>query len=276
MISVIIPTYNREATIKRAILSVLNQTICDLELIIVDDCSCDNTEKIVKEINDNRISYYKLEKNSGACAARNFGINVAKGEYVAFQDSDDEWLPTKLEKQLEILKKEKAVAIFNKIKLCDDQGNYIKTIPNIKDSKFITYKMLLNKSIIGTPALMIKRSVLEDIRFDNNLPRLQDWDFVLTISKKYPIYYLNEILVNSYVQKNSISRNNEKGVKALDIIYKKYGYDIINSKLAYANYLMLLADYQNKKECKKTLKQALNTHFSIYQLLKAFKIYLSK
>ena len=100
LVSVIIPTYNRGRLILDSINSVLNQTYKNIELIVVDDCSTDNTEEILKSINDSRIKYVKLEKNSGACIARNKGIELSTGEFIAFNDSDDLWITTKLEKQL--------------------------------------------------------------------------------------------------------------------------------------------------------------------------------
>lgn len=96
MVSVIIPSYNRENTIVRAVNSVLNQTYKDIEVIVVDDCSKDRTLELLSSIKDERLKFFKLEKNSGACVARNFGIEKANGEFIAFQDSDDEWLPEKL------------------------------------------------------------------------------------------------------------------------------------------------------------------------------------
>lgn len=99
-VSVIIPTYNRAHLIGRAIKSVLNQTYKDFEIIIVDDGSTDKTEEVVKDFKDERVRYIRREKNKGGSAARNTGIKAARGEYIAFQDSDDEWLPEKLEKQM--------------------------------------------------------------------------------------------------------------------------------------------------------------------------------
>ncbi|GAH74960.1 unnamed protein product, partial [marine sediment metagenome] len=101
-VSVIIPTYNRAYLIGRAIQSVLNQTYQDFEIIVVDDGSTDDTEEIVRSFKDKRIGYVRHEKNKGAAAARNTGIKAAKSEYIAFQDSDDEWLPEKLEKQMKV------------------------------------------------------------------------------------------------------------------------------------------------------------------------------
>ena len=104
-VSIIIPTYNRAHLIDRSIQSVLNQTYQDFELIVVDDGSTDNTEDIIRQFQekDKRIKYIKHDKNKGGSAARNTGIKNSRGEYIAFQDSDDEWFPEKLEKQIEII-----------------------------------------------------------------------------------------------------------------------------------------------------------------------------
>ncbi len=96
-VSVVIPTYNRAHLVGRAIQSVLNQTYHDFEIIIVDDGSIDNTEDVVKSLNDPSIRYTRHDQNRGGSAARNTGIKMARGEYVAFQDSDDEYLPEKVE-----------------------------------------------------------------------------------------------------------------------------------------------------------------------------------
>ena len=93
LVSVIIPTYNRKESLLRSVESVLNQTYKNIEIIIVDDNSSDGTSEKVQEISDNRVDYIKLERNSGACAARNTGIRNAHGDYIAFQDSDDYWYP---------------------------------------------------------------------------------------------------------------------------------------------------------------------------------------
>ncbi|RLF83553.1 glycosyl transferase, partial [Thermococci archaeon] len=99
-VSVIIPTYNRANLLKRAIASVLNQTFTDFELIVVDDASPDNTPEVVRSINDGRIRYVRLKKNSGGPVARNTGIRKARGRFIALLDDDDEWLPNRLELQI--------------------------------------------------------------------------------------------------------------------------------------------------------------------------------
>ena len=105
LVSVVIPVYNREKTIVRAVKSVLNQTYKNIEVIIVDDCSSDNSRVVIENAfsENNNVRYICLEKNSGACVARNRGVQLSKGKYVAFLDSDDAFLPNKIEKQISFL-----------------------------------------------------------------------------------------------------------------------------------------------------------------------------
>lgn len=122
MISVIIPTYNRANVIRRSIDSVLNQTYKDLELIIIDDNSSDNTEQIINDINDKRLRYIKLNENKGACFARNYGITISKGEYIAFQDSDDEWCLDKLKLQYDYLEKRNLDVVSCRVEIFADKN----------------------------------------------------------------------------------------------------------------------------------------------------------
>ena len=120
LVTVIIPVYNRAFTIRRAIDSVLDQSYKELELIIVDDCSLDNTVQIVKSYRDKRINLICLPKNCGANTARNTGLRAAKGEYIAFQDSDDEWFKEKLEIQIEYMEKTR-----KKVCYCPDRKSVV-------------------------------------------------------------------------------------------------------------------------------------------------------
>ena len=115
LVSVIIPAYNRAGTIERSVRSVLDQTVKELEVIVVDDCSTDQTESAVLQIHDSRVRYDRLGEQSGACVARNRGVDLARGELIAFQDSDDFWKPEKLEKQLYALKEYGADICFSSL-----------------------------------------------------------------------------------------------------------------------------------------------------------------
>lgn len=227
MISVIIPVYNREKTIERAIRSVLNQTYRDLELIVVDDGSSDKTMEIVESIKDERLIPYRLKKNSGACVARNKGIELARGEYIAFQDSDDEWLPEKAENQLKVMKANNAMISFCQFKRHDEKGESV--FPNIA-AGFISREKLLRESIVSTQTIIGKRECFSQIKFDPQMPRMQDYDICIRLSEKYNFYFVDKPLVNMYVQRDSISTNWNKLLIALEMIFAKYGQVIKQNK----------------------------------------------
>lgn len=223
LVSVVIPTYNRSKTIKRAIDSVLAQTYLNIEIIIVDDCSADNTENIVLENykDNNRVKYIRLKNNLGACIARNIGIKNSKGKYVAFLDSDDVFYKDKIEKQIIAIKKSNMDLCASDYYRINKDGSkcIIKTCTNKNE----IYEELLFCNFITTGTLIGKRECFEYINFDNKLPRYQDWDLVLRLSKEYSIYCLEEPTILQEYQINSItsSTNHKKTMFALKTIYKK-------------------------------------------------------
>ena len=274
MISVIIPTYNREKVIERAILSVLNQVNCDfLEVIVVDDCSKDNTEEVVKGIRDSRIKFVRLEKNSGACVARNKGIELASGEYIAFQDSDDEWLPHKLEIQLSEMKKNNAsVSFCSFYKINETLGTKIVFPQNVING-FIDYKTLLTKSIVSTQCIVAKRECFENTRFDPQMPRLQDWDIILSLAQKFKVLHVDQPLVNMYVQEESISAHPEKGIVALELLQKKHSVALAEDSEVRRLWHIYLGNYRlanggnPSNEYKKALKIRFNRGVFVKYLL---------
>ena len=209
LISVIIPTYNRAHLIKRSAESVLNQTYKNLELIIVDYGSTDNTKEVIDSINDKRIVYV-YQQNQGASAARNNGIDLAKGEFIAFQDSDDVWHADKLEIQIQKLKENNADVVFSKMLI---HGNLLKTIipQNFKEGFLKKETLPLG---ISTGTLLGKKEVFLNNKFDITIPRLQDFELALRIKKNYSIYCIDDTLIDYYIQENSISNKPEKILEA--------------------------------------------------------------
>ena len=208
MISVIIPTYNRSRCISRSIDSILNQTYQDFELIIVDDGSTDDTEELIKKYTDLRIHYKKIN-HSGAGAARNIGILLAKGDFIAFQDSDDIWKNNKLEKQIDCIEREKADIVF-----CAFTSNYegtekINRIPSLNDktkkSGYISFYDLLPQNFCSMQTILFRKETFFEEKFNEDLPRLQDWELMLRMVKKYKVYFDNEVLVHQFIQEDSIS-----------------------------------------------------------------------
>lgn len=252
MISVIIPTYNRGKLLLRALKSVLNQTYKDIEVLVVDDNSNDNTEELVQEIKDDRIRYIKLSRNGGACIARNTGIELAKGEYIAFQDSDDVWKVDKLEKQLKYLKANNLDIVSCKMNQIIDE-NKINIFPkntNLKDDS------IYYKNSISTQTILGKKECFLNEKFDVRLLRFQDWDLAIRLKNKYNMKIMDEILVDVYVQEDSISKNPSKAINALEVFIKKHGK---NKKIiGYYSRLIGLYKMQLNKEYKKYFRKAFN------------------
>lgn len=279
LLSVIIPTYNRGRLILNSVTSVLNQTYKNIELIVVDDCSTDNTEEILKSINDSRIKYVKLEKNSGACIARNKGIELSTGKFIAFNDSDDLWITTKLEKQLCFLKNYNADIVICKMECRTPENNFIHNFPNIEFDRKISYKDLLKYNSASTQTIFGKTDCFKEIIFDATMPRLQDWDEVLRLSQKYRIFYQNEILVNTFFQKDSISTHPEKAVLAMQKIFEKHKDAILSDPAIVESFFKKKASFvcktgkNPKEEMKMILKYNPSAGTFIKYMLAVFNFY---
>lgn len=219
MISVVIPTYNRGKTIIQSVKSVLNQSYKNIEVIIVDDNSTDNTETILKQLNDKRIRYIKHKQNKGACAARNTGIKVSQGEYIAFHDSDDIWHKDKLEKQIRVIKEKEADVVFCAFTRFNYRKDNEKVFPNM-ESGFKSNKEIVMGFYISTQTILGKRDVFYKYQFDETMPRMQDYDLMIRVSQTQKVYFLNESLVNVYLQSDSISAKDNWYKKTEEISYK--------------------------------------------------------
>ena len=197
-VSVIIPTYNRAHLVGRAIQSVLDQTYKDFELIVVDDGSNDNTEYIIKEFQkkDERIKYVAYKKNKGGSAARNAGIKSSKGEYIAFLDSDDEWLSEKLEKQIRLFKiKPKKVGVLYCGYYNFDDNTGLGKLINCSFEKDVRIE-LFKGWCPPTPLLMVRKECFNVIGFfDEQLFSFQEYDLCVRLSEVYDFAYVDKPLV---------------------------------------------------------------------------------
>ncbi|MBO4908227.1 MAG: glycosyltransferase [Lachnospiraceae bacterium] len=209
-VTVIIPTYNRAGTIEKAIKSVLDQTFEDFTLIVVDDCSSDDTEKVVANIPDERIVYHRLSENKGAAGARNEGARLATTEFIAFQDSDDAWLPDKLEKQMKYMEDHpEAGMVYGRMRVISPEKTY--EFPNeavTGDLEGKIYPWLLRRNTVGTPVMFIKKKYFEETGgFDTSLRCLEDWEFAIRFSKRFEIGYIDDVLMDSFLSEGGVSRN---------------------------------------------------------------------
>lgn len=228
LVSVVLPVYNRENTIKRAIDSVLVQTYANIELIIVDDASTDHTVDIIKSYEDDRINLICLRKRGGANKARNIGISNARGEFVAFQDSDDEWLSNKLAVQIAFMQAQGNLVCFCPYYLHQDEN--ISIIPNDYETNEKYHSnladILKSYNVVGTPTLVLKREVLSLLGggavFDETLPRFQEYELLLRLVQILDVGYIAEPLVNVYRIAQCISKNERHLYEAVAGILEKH------------------------------------------------------
>ena len=237
-ISIIIPTYNSAQYICEAIESVLNQTYKDFEIIVVDDGSTDNTKEVIKPYL-NKIKYI-YQQNSGPSAARNRGIKEAKGEYIAFLDADDIWLPQKLELQIKFMEKEKEVGlIFSDMILFNEKGiiknsflkeklffNKLSIKPLSSTEKVIydnVFNALLQENFIPTNTVIVKKECFNKVGFfDETLFSVEDRDMWLRIGLFYDIGFINFPLVLTRFHETNISANQELALKSRLKVMKKF------------------------------------------------------
>ncbi|RSO85808.1 glycosyltransferase family 2 protein [Acinetobacter pittii] len=232
-ISVVIPTYNRAHLIKESLQSVLNQTLQPLEIIVVDDFSTDNTEEVVKSLNSPLIKYFKNQRTKGANGARNTGIMLSRGEFIAFHDSDDTWLPQKLILQKLVFDKQKDINLcFCSLESIDSVKNEKRVIPRRYVDKEKVKDVLWKKNIISTQTIMVRATLAYEIFFDEELKRFQDWDYVLrVVNRGEQIFHLDTVLVRQVINISSISSTNN----FLDnywVLAKKHPYLIRNGVFA--------------------------------------------
>lgn len=255
IVSVILPTYNREHLIKRAIVSVLNQSYQNFELIIVDDASTDNTYKIVNAFGNARISYIRHLKNKGAAEARNTGLKLSKGRFIAFQDSDDEWLPTKLEQQVQLLSQSSAKigGVYSSFWQIKEGKKYLFPSKLTKLASYLPathrklegniHQSLLRGNLITLQTVLLKKDCFEKVGlFDKMMPPLEDWEFFLRFSKHYHFIHIKNPLVNLYCTSNSISTNQTNLIQALNCILEKYSQAFETNNMLLGHYLYATGD----------------------------------
>lgn len=227
--SVIIPTYNRENEISRAITSVINQTMGDFEIIIVDDGSTDNTEAIVKSFNDDRIRFVK-QKNSGATVARNTGIENSQGDVISFLDSDDEWMPTMLENQKRVYDSDTDITfVYSNVQLKYPNGTTKPFGKKLGISGNAYSQALAQGYIAPTSVLSAKRECFKRIGgFDVSLPASQDDDMCFRLAKHFKCGYIDQVLANMYIgPENRISKNRKKVAMGWWMLWNKFENDIL-------------------------------------------------
>ncbi|HYQ47757.1 MAG TPA: glycosyltransferase family 2 protein [Thermodesulfovibrionales bacterium] len=236
-VSIILPVYSRSQTLYRSVRSVLAQSYTDFELIIVDDGSRDETETVARDlaVGDNRIRYISHETNYGQSKARNTGIAAAQGEYVAFQDSDDEWLPDKLKQQVdEMGSVSPAVGmVYCLMWRVTQEGQEVFRAGKFKPADADIYRKGLMYGFrgIGIQSCLFRREVFDVCGgFDEKMKALEDMELLIRVSRKYRFSCIDEPLLLYYRTPDGVSQDHFRNLVAAQYILEKYRDDIRSDK----------------------------------------------
>lgn len=212
-VSVITPIYNAERFLEKTLNSILAQTYKNLEIIFVDDCSTDDSGSYIQEMQKEHpeIVYFKQLTNQGAGAARNKALELASGQYVAFLDSDDIWMPEKIEKQIDLMKKTGTPFSYTAIEMINESDELVKGKRNLVES--CNYQYLLHNTIIATSSVVIDRNQLGDFRMPLRRGG-QDYATWLKLLRGNVVARgINEALVRYRISNHSLSSNKFKSIK---------------------------------------------------------------
>lgn len=224
-VSIIVPTFNRANMLRETLESILQQTFQDFEIIIMDNCSSDNTEPMINSYNDERIRYFKHQNHGILAINMNYGMKQARGEYIAFCDDDDLWMPDKLEKQIAEFQKDDQVAlvctngiVFNEN---GDVGVAIKS--KLTDRDFTMIALLWNNTVISS-SILLKKSVINEVGMMDEEPEIfgaEEYSLWIRIAKIYKVKYIDLPLIK-YRTHVGVFRNKGLDILIVDeIIYKK-------------------------------------------------------
>ncbi len=239
--SVVIPSYNREKVVLRAIDSVLKQTFQDFEIVVVDDGSSDNTRTVVTAIADKRVRYV-YQYNKGATAARNTGIENSQGEYVSFLDSDDIWHPEMLEKQLTAYMSDPEIGwVYTNVQGIHSDGSSFPFGLPLGIHGYCYAEALRQGYIAPTTVISAKKEALVKVgMFDTNLPASQDDDICFKLAKNYKVGYVSEYMASMLFDPNNrISDNGKKVALGWWMLWNNYEKDV----LAYCGKEIMLHHY---------------------------------
>lgn len=202
LVSVILPTYNRHELASRAVKTVLGQTYVNIECIVIDDHSTDGTADHLLDIasSDSRLQIIQHIENRHVSAARNTGLKAASGEFIAFLDDDDTWLPDKIEKQVRLLSSSapQVGLVYCWFDVYRDKQRIGGRHPNLSGNVFD--KMMLRQPLGNASTVVVRRSVLDVVGgFDEDLPRGNDGDFIRRVARHFHVDVVPEVLVHYFV-----------------------------------------------------------------------------
>ena len=272
--SIIIPLYNRESTINKTLNSVLKQVFLDFEVIVIDDCSVDDSYKIACkfQVLDSRVKVLRNEINQERCVSRNKGILNSKGKYICFLDSDDEFLPNHLENLYNSIKsseEKKALFFTNAFQTYNFENLQERYTPDLNNYNLFEYILTYT---FNPARVVIHRSILDELQFDEKIPGIEDLDLWLRIATLYPVIQIQKrtVIYNIHDESYTVSKPNRY---KQELSFFRY----VFSKQILKDFLPIQSKRRLLSMCHYKISMAMSTSFNPfivhYHILKAFSLY---
>lgn len=294
LVSVVMASYNHEKYISEAIESILNQSFEDLEFIIIDDASKDNSQQIIKcyQNKDYRIRTFFHEQNKGISTTYNELLTKSKGKYVAFFASDDVWSKDKLKEQINILKNNEDLVVWSDGLIIDSFGNskgkllsQVHIFNKFKKSGYIFQELILKTNFIFASSIITKREFFDDIKFNENLKYLHDYKVVLDLAKNHEYYFIPKPLAYYRIHGKNTDNSDEKGLNLNNIecgrmLLDEYG-DTLSNYIKNFILLDISKNYYKLGQKKKAIKNVTSAlskprEYNIIYLIAAFITHITK
>jgi glycosyltransferase involved in cell wall biosynthesis len=230
LISVVIPTYNRVNLLRKSIDSVFKQSYKNIEIVVIDDASTESNQQVIDSYHSDKLTYFKFKENQGGNSCRNKGVDISKGEYVAFLDDDDIWNSEKLKLQIDFMVKNRVKLSYTGVNIIiqNERGENINSRYSYHKPKYQKLtKSIMRSNFIGpTSTVMIKKDCFIELNgFDTTLSAMQDYEFYIKCAFfNLKISGINIALVDYfiYLGNNSVGRDVGKHIVAKDRMLKKY------------------------------------------------------
>jgi len=273
LVSIIVPTYNRGEIISDTIVNLLSQTYKNIEIIIVDDGSNDNTEGVVREYTNGNVKYFRVYTNKGPAYARNLGIKKSQGKYIAFQDSDDKWLPSKISCQVNALENTNASVIC--IRGIRVEGDQSSVWPPSKyyNTGVKPEHQILHKNFITPLAILAERESIVNIGgFDESFPAFEEWDFAIRLIEESNPLFINDVLFVSNKRNDALSNSSYKMANGREKILLKHSHKISSDNVHAEHCYIIARSYIDARSPSKAFTFFLR---AIYLNPLRFKYYIS-
>ena len=268
LVSIILNCYNGEKYLRHSLLSIKNQTYKNWELIFWDNRSTDNSKKILRSSKIKKFRYFLSKKHTTLYKARNLAIKKARGDYIAFIDSDDMWEKNKIRDQLKLFTDKETAVVYGNSFLKNEINNKVKTFINYKVNSGFVYHDLIKNYNVGILTVLIKRSLLKEskIIFNCKYNIIGDFDFFIKLSKIYKFRYMSKPIATYRIHSNNLSKLRKNlQIKEFQDWLKKN-----KKKLTFEDYLLLNKRIKNLQFLNKKFSE--NYYFTLIFFLKFFKV----